>query len=82
MGALDGTYINVLVGSNDKPRYRTRKGQVATNTLAVCTRNMRFVYVLAGWGGSAGDARVLRDAVARPRGIKVPIGNCYITFSR
>ncbi|XP_042041229.1 uncharacterized protein LOC121786661 [Salvia splendens] len=41
-------------------------------------RNMRFVYVLAGWEGSAGDARVLRDAVARPRGVKVPIGQYYL----
>ncbi|KAL1560834.1 hypothetical protein AAHA92_11004 [Salvia divinorum] len=78
LGALDGTYINVLVGSEDKPRYRTRKGQVATNTLVVCTRDMRFVYVLAGWEGSAGDARVLRDAVTRTRGIKVPKGQYYL----
>ncbi|XP_042015716.1 uncharacterized protein LOC121763718 [Salvia splendens] len=78
LGALDGTCINVLVGSDDKPRYRNRKGQIATNTLAVCTRDMRFVYVLAGWEGSAGDARVLRDAVTRPHGIKVLKGQYYL----
>ena len=81
LGALDGTYINVLVASEDKPRYRTRKGQVATNTLAVCTRDMRFVYVLAGWEGSAGDARVLHDTVTRPRGIKVPKGLVVLLFT-
>ncbi|XP_041989894.1 uncharacterized protein LOC121741250 [Salvia splendens] len=78
LGALDGTYINVRVPLADKPRYRTRKGQIATNTLAAYTRDMRFVYVLPGWEGSAGDARILRDAISRPFGIKVPKGNYYL----
>lgn len=71
---MDGTYINVNVANTDKPRFRTRKGQISTNTLAVCDRNLRFVYVLPGWEGSAGDARVLRDAVNRVHGLKVPKG--------
>ncbi|CAN1158144.1 hypothetical protein LINPERHAP2_LOCUS21969 [Linum perenne] len=33
------------------------------------------MYCLAGWEGSAHDARVLRDALARPNGLKVPKGN-------
>lgn len=74
LGALDGTHIPVLVSSIDKPRYRSRKGQIATNTLAVCDRNMQFVYVLPGWEGSAGDSRVLRDEVSRQNGLKVPKG--------
>ncbi|XP_042009234.1 uncharacterized protein LOC121757827 [Salvia splendens] len=28
LGALDDTHINVLVSNEDKPRYRTRKGQI------------------------------------------------------
>lgn len=75
LGALDGTYINVQVQNIDKPRYRTRKGQISTNTLAVCDRNLCFVYVLPGWEGSAADGRVLRDAVNRVNGLKVPRGN-------
>ncbi|KAL1543732.1 protein ANTAGONIST OF LIKE HETEROCHROMATIN PROTEIN 1-like [Salvia divinorum] len=78
IGALDGTYINVLVSNTDKPRYRTRKGQIATNTLAACDRHIRFIYVLPGWEGSAGDSRVLRDAVSRPHGLKVLIGNYFL----
>ncbi|TXG73964.1 hypothetical protein EZV62_002543 [Acer yangbiense] len=31
--ALDGTHIKVRVSEKDKPRYRTRKGEVATNVL-------------------------------------------------
>ncbi|XP_042034187.1 uncharacterized protein LOC121780637 [Salvia splendens] len=72
LGALDGTHINVLVGNTDKPRYQTRKGQITTNTLAVCDRNMQFVFILPGWEGSAGDSQVLRDAVCRVPGFKVP----------
>ncbi|GJY50568.1 hypothetical protein Tco_0441415, partial [Tanacetum coccineum] len=32
-GALDGTYIKCLVPLEEKPRYRTRKGEIATNVL-------------------------------------------------
>ncbi|XP_042011747.1 protein ANTAGONIST OF LIKE HETEROCHROMATIN PROTEIN 1-like isoform X1 [Salvia splendens] len=81
LGALDGTHIDVLVSSADKPRYRTRKGHIATNTLAACNRNMQFVYLLAGWEGSAGDSRVLRDAITRPGGFKVPQGCYYLCDS-
>ncbi|XP_047978542.1 uncharacterized protein LOC125220411 [Salvia hispanica] len=62
LGAIDGTYINVHVPIGDKPRYRSRKGQVCTNTLAARDRQMRFVYVLAGW------------EVTRPNGFRVPKG--------
>ncbi|XP_057770914.1 protein ALP1-like [Salvia miltiorrhiza] len=78
LGALDGTYINVMVPNIDKPRYRTRKGQISTNTLAVCDKDMKFVYVLPGWEGSAADARILRDALNRPNGLKVPRGSYYL----
>ncbi|XP_057806278.1 uncharacterized protein LOC131021196 [Salvia miltiorrhiza] len=76
LGALDGSYINVTVSNCDKPRYRTRKGQISTNTLAVCDRNMQFVYVLPGWEGSAADSRILRDSLTRVHGLRVPRG-CY-----
>ena len=74
MGALDGTYIRVHVPATDKPRYRTRKSEVATNVLAVCSRDMQFIFVLPGWEGSASDSRVLHDAVSRPNGLRVPTG--------
>ncbi|KAL0291733.1 UNVERIFIED_CONTAM: hypothetical protein Sradi_7015300 [Sesamum radiatum] len=37
---------------------------------------MRFIYVLCGWEGSAADSRVLRDAINRPNGLRIPRG-CY-----
>ena len=64
----------MTVPESDKPRYRTRKGHIATNVLGVCTRDLKFVYVLSGWEGSATDSRVLRDAITRHNGFKVPFG--------
>ncbi|PPE02884.1 hypothetical protein GOBAR_DD00091 [Gossypium barbadense] len=51
LGALDGTHIKIRVPTVDKARYRTRKGDIATNMLGVCTPNMQFVYVLPAWEG-------------------------------
>ncbi|KAK2373847.1 hypothetical protein QL285_074854 [Trifolium repens] len=77
-GALDGTYIKVNVPEADKSRYRTRKGEIATNVLGVCSPDLQFIYVLHGWEGSAADSRVLRDAISRPNGLKVPQGYYYL----
>ncbi|KAH9722636.1 DDE Tnp4 domain-containing protein [Citrus sinensis] len=74
LGALDGTYIRVRVSENYKPRYRTRKGEIATNVLGVCSRDMKFIFVMSGWEGSASDSRVLRDALNKPTSLKVPAG--------
>ncbi|MBA0880317.1 hypothetical protein Goshw_000488, partial [Gossypium schwendimanii] len=46
LGALDGTHIKIRVPIVDKPRYRTRKVDIATNMLGVCTPDMHFVYVI------------------------------------
>ncbi|XP_057418332.1 uncharacterized protein LOC130712515 [Lotus japonicus] len=78
LGALDGTYIRINVFEVDKPRYRSRKGEIATNVLGVCSRDMQFIYVLPGWEGSASDARVLHDAINRRNGLKVPTGKYYL----
>ncbi|PPD79862.1 hypothetical protein GOBAR_DD23202 [Gossypium barbadense] len=48
------------------------KGDIATNMLGVCTPDMHFVYVLPGWEGSVADGWVLRDAISRKHGLKVP----------
>ncbi|KAL6558434.1 hypothetical protein OROMI_018784 [Orobanche minor] len=78
LGALDGTYIDIKVPELDKARYRNRKGLVSVNVLGVCDKDMNFIYVLPGWEGSAADSRVLRDAVSRTHGLKVPKGNYYL----
>lgn len=78
LGALDGTYIKVNVLAEDRPRYRTRKNEIATNVLGVCTQDLKFIYVLTGWEGSAADSRILRNAVFRTNGLKVPKGFYYL----
>ncbi|XP_059636220.1 uncharacterized protein LOC132278452 [Cornus florida] len=39
-------------------RYQNRKNFIATNVLGACSRDLKFVYVLPGWEGSAGDGKV------------------------
>ena len=56
---LDGTHIRVRVALDDRPRYRNRKGEITTNVLGVCSQDMHFIYILAGWEGSAADDRVI-----------------------
>ncbi|CAN1797123.1 Protein ALP1-like [Linum perenne] len=78
LGALDGTHVKVRAIIADQPRYRTRKGEVSINVLAVCNPDCEFMYCLAGWEGSAHDGRVLRDALSRPNGLRVPKGSYYL----
>ncbi|KAK3198785.1 hypothetical protein Dsin_022200 [Dipteronia sinensis] len=74
--ALDGTYIKVHVPEVSKSRFRTRKGEIATNVLGACSRDMLFTFAFPEWEGSASESRVLRDALSRPTRLKVPTG-CY-----
>jgi hypothetical protein len=60
--ALDGTHIAVYVSVSQQARYRNRKGILSQNVLAVCDFNIRFVYILPEWEGSAHDGRVLSIA--------------------
>ncbi|KAL0435078.1 UNVERIFIED_CONTAM: hypothetical protein Sradi_0215700 [Sesamum radiatum] len=58
--------------------WRWFKGQISINVLGVCNTEGLFTYVLSGWEGSAADGRVLRDALSRSTGLKVPTGNYYL----
>ncbi|PKA53709.1 hypothetical protein AXF42_Ash009205 [Apostasia shenzhenica] len=59
LGVIDGTYISASVPNTQKPAYRTRKGTIAQNVMAVVGFDGMFHYVAAGWEGSASDMRVL-----------------------
>ncbi len=76
IGALDGTHIPAHVPELQRASYRNRKGQVSQNVLAASSMDMRFVYVLPGWEGSASDSRVYEDA--RTTDFKVPEGRYYL----
>lgn len=47
--------------------------------LAAVGFDMKFHYVLAGWEGSAHDATVLKNAIERENGLKVPEGIYFLT---
>ncbi|KAI3471454.1 hypothetical protein Pfo_031142 [Paulownia fortunei] len=81
LGALDGMYIKVRVPQTDKARYRNRKKDITVNVLGVCDQNMKFMYVLIGWEGSTVDSRILRDAISRRNGLRVPSGSYYLCDS-
>ncbi|XVF61299.1 hypothetical protein PTKIN_Ptkin08bG0119200 [Pterospermum kingtungense] len=55
--ALDGSHIKLYVPSFDRARYRSRKEEISTNVLGVCTPYKQFAYVLPGWEGSATNGR-------------------------
>ena len=44
------------------------------NVLAVTTFDRKFIYVLAGWEGSAHDSRVLTYALSNQGGFNIPEG--------
>ncbi|CAN1125812.1 hypothetical protein LINPERHAP2_LOCUS3071 [Linum perenne] len=74
LGALHRTHVKIRARIVDQPRYRNRKGEVSINVLGVCNPEGEFIYCLSSWEGSTHDARVLRDALSRPLGLKVPTG--------
>jgi len=59
--------------------FRGRKSFATQNVMAAVDFDLRFTYVLAGWEGTTHDALVLRDALERPNGLRVPQGNKKIT---
>lgn len=80
VGALDGCHIDVCVNVADQGRYRNRKQAITTNVLGVVDWNMKFLYALPGWEGSASDSRVLKDAMRTTRqdSFVVPTGKYYL----
>ncbi|KAK4397110.1 hypothetical protein Sango_1547600 [Sesamum angolense] len=72
IGAMDGTLVPAWVPRVDQNRYRSRKGGLAQNVLAICDFDMNFTYVYAGWEGSAVDARVLDHAVSHDNTFPFP----------
>ncbi|POW11506.1 hypothetical protein PSTT_05240 [Puccinia striiformis] len=76
VGALDGVFIPMTLPTEKQPPYRNRKGIIAQNVLAVVNFDMEFLYVLAGWEGSAHDSRVISDAFTK--GLLIPDGRYYL----
>ncbi|BAF19115.1 Os06g0226000, partial [Oryza sativa Japonica Group] len=78
IGALDGTHIPACVPMHMQDRFRGRKKFQSQNVLAAVDFDLRFLYVLAGWEGSAHDSYVLQDALSRTNGLKIPEGKYFL----
>lgn len=66
IGAIDGTHVDAHIPVNEQIPYRGRKVQPTQNIMCVCSFDMRFTYVMAGWEGTANDARVLLETITKP----------------
>jgi hypothetical protein len=76
LGALDGVLIPMTLPMHKQAAYRSRKSIISQNVLAVVNFDLEFLYVLAGWEGSAHDSRVLADAFNK--GFSVPNRKFYL----
>jgi hypothetical protein len=78
IGALDGTHLPVFIrgGYIRQAPWRGRKGGLSQNVLVAVDFQMNFLYVLAGWEGSAHDSRVLNSAKAK--GFEALPGRYYV----
>jgi hypothetical protein len=70
LGAIDGVFVPARVPADLQSPWRNRKGFLAQNVLAAVNFNFEFVFVLAGWEGSAHDTRVFNDATSK--GLNIP----------
>ncbi|KAJ8490164.1 hypothetical protein ONZ45_g13315 [Pleurotus djamor] len=77
IGAIDGSHLFVNPPSLTKGRWRDRSGNLTQNMLAACDFDMFFVYVLAGWEGSAADSYVYQHAT-HSGGFHIPAGKYYL----
>jgi len=76
LGAIDGTHINCSPSAAEKEFARNRKGGITQNCLIACSFDLRFLYILSGWEGSAADAALFNDA--RTSDFHVPQGKYYL----
>ncbi len=63
IGALDGTHVPANIRVDNQKPFRSRKGTISQNVLAVVNFNMIFTFIVVGWEGSAHDGRVLNNSL-------------------
>lgn len=62
IGAIDGTHVAACVKPEEILPYIGRDGKPSQNIMVVCSFDMQFTFVLAGWEGSAHDSRIFEEA--------------------
>ncbi|KAK4391384.1 hypothetical protein Sango_1916200 [Sesamum angolense] len=79
IGTMDDTLVPAWAPRIDQNKYRSCKGRIAQNVLAICDFDLNFTYVYAGWEGRAADARVLDHAILQDRAFPFPpLGKYYL----
>ncbi|XP_020675193.1 protein ALP1-like [Dendrobium catenatum] len=78
ISVIDETHIKARVPKENEVAFRERKPSLTQNVLAAVDFDLRITYVLAGWEGSAHDAAVLKNALERSDGLRVPAGKYYL----
>ncbi|XP_068308772.1 protein ALP1-like [Pyrus communis] len=78
VGAVDGIHFPVMVGVDEQGPFRDKNGLLSQNVLAACSFDLKFLYVLAGWEGSASDLQVLNSALTRRNKLQMPEGKYYL----
>jgi hypothetical protein len=66
--------VRASVTKEMEASFRGRKSHPTQNVMAAVDFDHRFTFVLAGWEGTAHDALILRDALERENGLRVPQG--------
>lgn len=61
-GAIDGTYVRLMVPKDSRETYMCRKGYTAVNVMGVAGADRRFVAASVHCTGRVHDARVLRTS--------------------
>jgi len=77
--ALNGTHLPITIkgGYKRQAPWRGRKDILTQNVLAAVNFNINFVYILAGWEGTAHNYRVINSV--KKKGFKAPQGRYYLT---
>ena len=76
IGALDGTQILCSPKKEEREAYRNHKGHLTQNCLMACNFNLKFLYVLSGWEGSASDSLLFDKACQLS--FPIPNGKYYL----
>ncbi|XXG56809.1 hypothetical protein AAC387_Pa03g4129 [Persea americana] len=76
LGAIGGTHIPITVDTENHPPYQNNQGFLSQNIMAACSFDLRFLYVLAGWEGSATNSMVFQAAL--DSGFEIPEGKYYL----
>jgi DDE superfamily endonuclease len=76
IGAIDGTHIICSPKKEERKEYVDRNNQLTQNCLMACSFDLRFLYVLSGWEGSASDTTLFYDA--RGKSFPIPNGKYYL----